>query len=749
MPLEPNLDSIFKSTQWTPIGEGNFNSACISEKELTINGYTGKWVFKQPSCSSKYNNIDRAIRKWNLHNPDYSVFKFKDGWLVPYFGKTPASDEQIAQKLVEIYQNTGEIIVDACGKNNFLFFQNKVICIDMDLSLRRGSFASEDYFKDSIPYDVHRDYLAYFSSKHQKPKTVSVTQTLLYLEQQLPNYDKHQHITPRLIQWLHEFRLTEASLTQDILDTLLNVAQIDSAQEIKDVYFSVDFINTLHQLKQEHGITKKQLITLAHEQLWNPAWWASAPNKDDTLEAVTAAIQANASCINKKGPRGYTLLHLAAMYPHFNLVRYLMDQGADLNLLTPTTTAETAGIQYPGMTAIEIALQSGSYVVKLLAEKGAVIPPEIITLLPKTETDESNHAEALTQLYTDLYYLATHTGNLSKTKKESLLSLIKAHTQLSIWQLGENGSSFVFCAFLANNVPVINELGQLPEWQALSQAKNKENGWTLWHIAAHMGHTQNCKYLKAIDIHAVTKRSQSSALHVASNTNNGLLCKVLLLHGANPMLKDSFGNTPENGWDRENRTNPFTEFSTELYGLATNTGNLSGTKKAELRALIKQHTHFLTWPLTHGKTVEEVWCEHHPLKKNIFNAFCRAQNLEQKKDQICAHIKTKTPIPSLYFNPSKTEMMLESLQQAITQATFKLADNPDKTADDVLHHTINHWERKNPNVNTTTTYMLLFSQTTGPSSLIKEVLQNIRTLLAPESRPSQTQPITLVPIFSY
>jgi len=542
-----DLQNIIDRTQWDYLDHGSYNHVSVSRTNITIEGYTGRWVRKKIIDQDELmSNSTRAIRKWNLHNPDYPAFQTKEGWLLPYLGNVPASDEQIAEKLVEIYQNTGNVIADACGRNNFLFYQNKVICIDMDLSLRRGSFASEDYLSNNyVNSDNARTYWDACAAPEKKPKTVAVIETLCYLEQHLPNYNKKNLITPRLIQLLHIFRLKKIPVTMEIMDILLEIVNIDHNSEIKNKLITPQLINTLQNIKQHSLITKDLLVNLAQDQLWDPTFWADDIDENELLEVVQSIIQRDTALINKTGPRGYTLLHISAMYSHCELARYVINEGSDLNTVSQIAEGEFANIQHSGKTAIEIATQSGSYVAYILADKGARVPPEISTYLPKYDTKIENGTKKpeiedsfrMTRFYGDLLHFSTNTSTLSEERQIEFLSIIFQHPYFLTCELHDNGSNFVHLAFASNHVRVINELVKHPQWEVVSQTKNQKNGWTLWHYTVINGHIENCLHLKSIDVHAVTKRSHSSALHIAATVGKHEFCKKLLEQGANPVLK--------------------------------------------------------------------------------------------------------------------------------------------------------------------------------------------------------------------
>jgi|GEM_PF-2719488 len=400
------LQSILSSESWIPLGKGTYNEALISSQSLNINGYCGRWVLKIPEHKSLYNSVERAVRKWKIHNPGLPVYSLKESWLVPYLGNIEATDKQIAEKLLDIYQRSGEVIADACGTNNFLMFQNQVVCIDMDLSLRRRSFASEDYLKKVVSTNIFETYLnTYeFSSPRLKPKAVTYIRTLLYLEDQIPNYALHQHVTSKIMAWLNMFRLEREPLSDDVMDMLFDIEKLDSNHKIPDVCFNLSFFRVALQAKQEGPLTLEQLLKYAYQSLWSVATWTHDLDKARMFHIIKALVEENPSALNTVGDNGYTLLHLAVVYSHRDLV---------VNMIRLDETLETktsSQCVYPSMTALDIAFHTNIYLAYELIYRGAKVSPHWITMLQESQQPNTNcnfsPSDALRHLYMSLVTLA-------------------------------------------------------------------------------------------------------------------------------------------------------------------------------------------------------------------------------------------------------------------------------------------------------------------------------------------------------
>lgn len=567
------LEFVIFSTKWLKLGEGTFNKVLVSIKSLTIEGFTGKWVAKIPiNRLDLLSSSSRAVDKWNLHNPKYPAFQTNYGWIAPYVGKTPASDQQIADKLIEIYRNTRQVIADACGKNNFLIYDNEVICVDVDLSVRRGSFASDDYMNDDV---THRDLMRYLTvwSNRGKPKSVAVIQSLLYLQKNIPEQDiKNEYITPLLIEKLHLFWVNNAPLSVDILEFLVETMDPNL---ITPQYFM-----TLSELSQHTAASG-----LIHDQLLDYSW-TSRLTQDEFLHLVQLVVDKDSPYLNKIGKDGYTLLHIAVINKHDEIVQYLISEGVDLNIITAEKIRENAILRYPNMTAIDIAY-------------GLSNCDHIATLLfnANSSNQYTYTAHEYSKFHLKATLLAQRTDPLTTQDRDNLQVLISKPLHYLIWELNDEGDTFLHLAFTFNHPFIINELVNLAEWPLLSQTKNLKSQWTLLHCISYYGWCNLYEHVKAADIHAVTKNTHSTALHIAFNLGYGDFCTILLEHGADLYSKNNRGEIPEDLWCETDTPNPFEAFRTlreELIFLAQYCENPPDATLTELLDRMIQNPHLLT-----------------------------------------------------------------------------------------------------------------------------------------------------------
>jgi hypothetical protein len=218
---------IDKSKDWKPLAIGGFN-------EVYVNAKAGL-VFKTAQNSEDDTDTpERSVRLWNLLNPDlkpkaklatilvdgYQVY----GWTCPYirnqYSKTQVStdaesmiqadkiayitamqdpetkkkeDEAIVTALIDIYNRTGRVILDAPVLGNFITVApGKAICVDMGLALllekkeedclntyaRRSSITSNSAW-ETLHSDISTRILN--AKDPMFPATAQMTKALLFI----------------------------------------------------------------------------------------------------------------------------------------------------------------------------------------------------------------------------------------------------------------------------------------------------------------------------------------------------------------------------------------------------------------------------------------------------------------------------------------------------------------------------------------------------------------------------------------
>lgn len=231
---------------WTAIGSGSYNKVWKSNFASPTglvdgDSYQGPWVLKYPIPSqdpalNAMNEKQRAVRLWNEINHDLPrAGLFKKGWVAPYLQNTrPSTDEEIAQKLIEIYCDTKRVVLDAATKGNFLTDNDtqKVYLVDMDLALKRRNSLASIHFAQTL----EKRFSSYWADpelKKNMPKTLQITRNLLFLEDNLSfeiidNLCQEGKVTLKNIQALTWFRMNKVPLTLAVFNqiTILNDSDV-------------------------------------------------------------------------------------------------------------------------------------------------------------------------------------------------------------------------------------------------------------------------------------------------------------------------------------------------------------------------------------------------------------------------------------------------------------------------------------------------------------------------------------------
>lgn len=215
--------------EWVFLGAGKYNEVFCTSVEYTIEGQTCCWVrktFKDDDFdfdSDSLCNSARAVRKWNSINPTHKAWEINGGWIAPYFGDQESTDAEIAQKVVDVFRETGEIIVDAYGFENCLTYEEQVFCVDVDLALHRDSEASDGYYNNILikAYDCYASCY-----QESKPLAIEVIKTLLYIEAQLAfSVIKYDQINRVMVDKLQMFRLEELPISTTMMALLAKIPE--------------------------------------------------------------------------------------------------------------------------------------------------------------------------------------------------------------------------------------------------------------------------------------------------------------------------------------------------------------------------------------------------------------------------------------------------------------------------------------------------------------------------------------------
>lgn len=194
--------------KWKPLGEGTFNHVYINQNRTKVFK-----VIKDPDDPNQTDTPERSVRLWNMINSNINppaeivTMDNQRGWICPFIAGNPATDNEVSHALIDIYNRTGRVIVDAHYENFRKTPDNQVVCIDIGMAVqleRQEDQRMHDMLfspKSELAYhrrlsivsnrawnDLKTDYNDYFASeKHDSPKTIATTKALLFIKQHRPD----------------------------------------------------------------------------------------------------------------------------------------------------------------------------------------------------------------------------------------------------------------------------------------------------------------------------------------------------------------------------------------------------------------------------------------------------------------------------------------------------------------------------------------------------------------------------------
>jgi hypothetical protein len=220
-----------REIKWRVLGRGNYNKVFLTEDEFEIDELPTQWVCKKPirEHDEPYplNDPERACRKWEEINPDYPAYLSPDKrlWFMPYLGKTNASDERTARAIIDIYRRTGNIIADGGLISNFVKFDNGVVCVDVDLAVRRNSISSELFFNEILSSERFDQFFESLK-KQKRPKTLICIKVLFFLEDCLAGSEfDHQLMNFKLLNYCYYFASNGYVIDSTIYHNLCIISQ--------------------------------------------------------------------------------------------------------------------------------------------------------------------------------------------------------------------------------------------------------------------------------------------------------------------------------------------------------------------------------------------------------------------------------------------------------------------------------------------------------------------------------------------
>jgi hypothetical protein len=149
-----------------------------------------------------YDAPKRSVRIWNIINGHLTrpAQLHPDGWICPYIEGRQATDFEIHQYLIQIYNRYNRIVIDACSPKNMIFSiaEQKVVCVDVGMAVlmdvhgpikKNSSLVSLSIWKE-----LRFNYFVYFflTQKHRRASSLFHIDRIFFYFQ----YDLKLH-------WLH------------------------------------------------------------------------------------------------------------------------------------------------------------------------------------------------------------------------------------------------------------------------------------------------------------------------------------------------------------------------------------------------------------------------------------------------------------------------------------------------------------------------------------------------------------------
>ena len=188
--------------EWEYLGEGGINTAYINK--------TRTEVFKRQHRSTSTDLPERSVQLWNLINDHIqppariqTIDGLGAGWVCPFIEGEAATDEEIQHAVIDIFNKTGRIVVDAMLEGNFIKTPSgQVVCVDVGAAFqlepkdnglylnelrRQSSELSLATWKDVSSYGGDDNLYGDEVLAEAFPRTISTIKALLYIKQHRPD----------------------------------------------------------------------------------------------------------------------------------------------------------------------------------------------------------------------------------------------------------------------------------------------------------------------------------------------------------------------------------------------------------------------------------------------------------------------------------------------------------------------------------------------------------------------------------
>ncbi len=194
---------------WKKLGAGNFNDAYVDHEADRV-----LKIQKKELCDSDLllDIPERSVRLWNEINSDLTpkaelietsevdasgATKKVLAWTAPFIRGRDSNMNEVAKAVVDIFNRTGRVVLDACVHSNFKTVTlpdgtEKTICIDigMSLKLQRDELTNESFTSLNAWNAAAKDsYIPWFKNLEKSlyyRDIIQLTKTLFELQSQHP-----------------------------------------------------------------------------------------------------------------------------------------------------------------------------------------------------------------------------------------------------------------------------------------------------------------------------------------------------------------------------------------------------------------------------------------------------------------------------------------------------------------------------------------------------------------------------------
>ena len=280
--------------KWSELRAGNYNKVSLTKEVFEIDGRTTEWVCKEPIIHSDeqypLNDPVRACRKWQAINPTYSAYPSpnRDLWFMPYMGNMSASDNSTARAIIDIYRRTGNIVADGGLISNFKKVGTDVVCVDVDLALRRNSISSELYFNDCLSSEKFDEFFMSLEAQ-KRPKTLSCIKVLFFLEDCLSGQEfDHRLMSPELLNYCYIFARNGFAIDLTIYHNLF-ILSTHASDDLEPEYFHPFYLSRLPKCK-DYKELKTHLKKISYKDDAVDAGVEKKISDEDTVAELLGSI---------------------------------------------------------------------------------------------------------------------------------------------------------------------------------------------------------------------------------------------------------------------------------------------------------------------------------------------------------------------------------------------------------------------------------------------------------------------------